>query len=340
MIQPYWQSEQTTLYQGDVFDILPWIQSESVHCCVTSPPYWALRDYGVDGQIGLEETIEEYLEKMVLVFREVKRILRDDGTLWLNMGDTYNFGKVRPMEALNAGGYCNSDTLSRQRISSLKPKDLIGIPWRLAFALQADGWYLRSDIIWHKPNAMPESVKDRPTKCHEYLFLLSKNKKYYYDAQAIREPVTGNAHSRGNGVNPKAKVPLNWDTDPGAHKRHNRCGRNSHTRVDRTPNNRHGKVKQNESFSASISGLVQTRNKRSVWSVGTSPCTFAHFATFPAKLIEPCILAGCPIEGIVLDPFAGSGTTLRVAKRLNRQAIGIELNPEYCEIAKKQFEVA
>lgn len=288
----------------------------SVHCVVTSPPYWGLRDYGVERQLGLQPTLDEYIVDMIAVFREVWRVLRADGTLWLNLGDTYaNGGKwgghsggknIRSA----AGGYDRS-----HRASCLKPKDLCGIPWRVAFALQEDGWYLRSDIIWHKPNPIPESVTDRPTKAHEYLFLLAKREHYYYDADAIKEPVSGNAHSRGNGANTKAcgrRVPAGWDTGPGAHR------------------DLVGRYKQNESFSAAISGkTITTRNKRSVWTIAPLAYSGAHFATFPEALVRPCILAGCPAGGIVFDPFVGSGTTLRVAMQLGRHAIGCDLSFDY-----------
>jgi DNA modification methylase len=323
---------------GDAIEQLSLLSDESVQCCVTSPPYWGLRDYGVTGQIGLEATPEAFLEKMVAVFEQVRRVLRKDGTCWINMGDSY---------ASNAGGYSetgsrgatscpriSAGTMSaivqnRKRLpaSGLKAKDLCGMPWRLAFALQAAGWYLRCDIIWHKPNPMSESVRDRPTKSHKYLFLLSRNERYYFDAEAIKEPVTGNAHTRGNGVNPKAyKMPDGWDTGPGAHGAFHRNGRekgktpgrNSRIHMDR--DNEHAArakhPRQNASFSAAVRGLVEKRNKRSVWTVATAPYKEAHFATFPPKLIRPCILAGTKLGDLVLDPFGGSGTTAMVALQL------------------------
>jgi site-specific DNA-methyltransferase (adenine-specific) len=304
---------------GDALEILKTLEAESAHCCVTSPPYWGLRDYGVDGQIGLESAPAPYIERLVEVFREVRRVLRDDGTLWLNIGDSY----VRSGGEQSGG---NRDLLhmegKQQRMTSvpdgMKPKNLVGIPWRVAFALQADGWYLRSDIIWHKPNPMPESVTDRPTKAHEYIFLLSKNQKYFYDADAIKEPVTGNAHSRGSGVNPKA-------------------GKNEQSGDRRKEGfNERWKVKQNPSFSAAVKDLVSERNKRTVWTVPTDPFSGAHFACFPPKLIKPCILAGCPAGGTVIDPFFGSGTTGQVAEQLGRKWIGIELNPEYAKLIEKR----
>ena len=256
------------IINGNCLDILPTLEEQSVHTCITSPPYWGLRDYGEDDQLGLESTPEEYVANMVQVFGEVKRVLRDDGTLWLNLGDSYG-----------------------------KEKQLTGIPWRVALALQANGWILRQDIIWHKPNPMPESVTDRCTKAHEYIFLLSKNKKYYYDHEAIKE----NAKSKFNGGGNKGRI--------GA-----------------------------EGWIGHTENLDMTRNKRSVWTVNTKPYKGAHFATFPPDLIEPCILAGCPKGGIVLDPFAGAGTTGLVAKRFGCGLVGVELNPEYAEMARTRIE--
>lgn len=282
------------ILQGDVLEKMAEIPDESVHTCVTSPPYWGLRDYGQPGQIGLEKTPEEYVTRLVEVFREVRRVLRNDGTLWLNLGDSYakttsNNGGYSDKSTL--GGFTNPKTKGRQlndngtRVKlehGLKTKDLVGIPWRVAFALQADGWYLRSDIIWHKPNAMPESVRDRPTKAHEYIFLLSKSPRYYYDADAIRVP----------------------------------------------------HIHQNKDNSGGVGFNHKGRNKRTVWNVSTRPFKGAHFAVFPPDLIRPCILAGAPEGGVVLDPFFGSGTTGLVAQENGRDWIGIELNPEYVEIAR------
>jgi DNA modification methylase len=332
------------ILQGDCLDRLCTLPDQSVNCCVTSPPYWGLRDYGVAGQIGLEKTPAEYVAKMVEVFREVRRVLRDDGTLWLNLGDSYcsqgglHDGREDNQPGVGAkrvwrNGSGRADGVVDERgqrnrngvaVGGLAPKNLIGIPWRVAFALQADGWYLRSDIIWHKPNPMPESVTDRPTKAHEYIFLLSKNERYYYDSDAIKEPVTGNAHARGTGVNPKAKTP----------------GKNSRIHQDRDPNHSPlRKTKQNESFSAAVRGLVESRNKRSVWTVATAPYREAHFATYPPDLIKPCIFAGCPTGGVTLDPFCGSGTTGQVALELGRNAILIELNPEYAKLIEQRTNV-
>jgi len=306
----------TTILQGDALPLLRTIKPESVQCCVTSPPYWGLRDYGVEGQLGLEKTPEEYVTKMVEVFREVKRVLKADGTLWLNLGDSYATGTKadRQIGTLDFG----QGTMKARQINrigtpaGLKTKDLVGIPWRVAFALQADGWYLRSEIIWHKPNPMPESVTDRPTKSHEQIFLLSKSQRYYYDADAVREPSEGTDKRLSRSPEEVA----------------NGAMRNSD--LERFGTTR-GKVNQ-----PCCNPLG--RNKRSVWTVPTKPYKQAHFATFPPKLIEPCILAGSRSGDIVLDPFAGSGTTLAVAKQLGRQAVGIELNPAYCELIQKRID--
>lgn len=304
---------------GDARNVLATLQIESVNCCVTSPPYWGLRDYGHDGQIGLEQTPEAYVSELVAVFREVKRVLRDDGTLWLNLGDSF-FSTTK-----GSGGPDSSSTLvgtkaehNGQRMESrmlsagdtgIKPKDLVGIPWRVAFALQADGWYLRSDIIWAKPNPMPESVTDRPTKSHEYVFLLSKGSRYYFDAEAIKEealrPTVRHKSTRKTNVQEAAFLG-NAPTNLG------RCG----TAED------------------------GTRNARTVWTIATQPYPEAHFATFPPALARRCIRAGCPVGGTVIDPFAGSGTTGAVAIEEGREFVGIELNPAYVALAEKRFRGA
>lgn len=291
------------ILHGDALTMLKTLPDESVHCCVTSPPYWGLRDYGVDGQLGLEKTPEEYVAKMTAVFHEVRRVLRDDGTLWLNLGDSYasntkGSGGTSSIQVSNAGSRYNP----RKFNHGVKEKDLIGIPWMVAFALRADGWYLRQDIIWHKPDPMPESVKDRCTKAHEYVFLLSKSSRYFYDNEAIKVPVK-----------------QDWGTR------------------DRT----NGKYRNEGSGLQPHGGLEKSyekANRRSVWSVTTKGYKEAHFATFPPDLIEPCILAGCPEGGTVLDPFFGAGTTGLVCSRLNREYIGIELNAEYVEMAKRRIE--
>jgi DNA modification methylase len=288
-----------------------------VQTCVTSPPYFGLRDYGHDGQIGLEQTPEEYIAAMVEVFRCVKDVLADDGTLWLNIGDSYNGsgGNHKPHHKNDSGfqGKIGADSYQGRgnKIEGLKPKDLIGIPWMLAFALRADGWYLRQDIIWHKPNPMPESVRDRCTKAHEYIFLMSKSEKYFFDSKAMKEPAVGNAN--GAAASFKRKGSKREQTIPGQ-------GYGTH-RPDRQD------VAYNE-----------TRNRRSVWTVSTKPYKGAHFATFPTALIEPCILAGSRQNDIVLDPFMGSGTTAQVALQHGRQYLGCELNPEYGDLQQKRLQ--
>jgi len=293
---------------GDALEVLKRLPDQSIHCCVTSPPYWSLRDYGVEGQVGLEESPERYVESIVDVFREVKRVLRDEGTVWLNLGDSYaGSGRMGSFVDSKAkkGMKIIKDYHRNKPIEGLKPKDLCGIPWRVAFALQADGWWLRSDIIWSKPNPMPESVRDRPTKAHEYIFLLSKSKKYYYDYEAIAERSVSAGETRGGGVKYS-----NREVDNGIGGHHN---------LDK------------------YGVTLQFRNKRDVWTVATKPFKEAHFAVFPPDLIRPCVLAGCPPGGIVLDPFFGAGTTGLVAKQERRGYIGIELNPEYVEMARARI---
>ena len=285
---------------GGCIESLRRMPAESVHTCVTSPPYFGLRDYGVDGQLGLEPTPDEFVSALVAVFREVWRVLRDDGTLWLNLGDSY---ARSPAKGGSGPGGKNrewyGDNYGQARGAEipdgLKQKDLIGIPWRVAFALQADGWYLRQDIIWHKPNPMPESVRDRCTKAHEYVFLLSKSPRYYFDSAAIKEPaVKGAAGSTFNS--------------------------------GKTATHQMGRSSEKERIEDG------KRNRRSVWNVATKPYAGAHFATFPPDLIEPCILAGCPEGGVALDPFGGSGTTAGVALKHGRNAILCELNAEYADL--------
>ena len=295
-----------TILLGDALEKLRELPPESVHTCVTSPPYYNLRDYGIEGQIGRERTPEEYVAKLVDVFREVRRVIRKDGTVWVNIGDSYatRSGPQPPTNTRNSCGHTE-----KRPPSGYKYKDLIGIPWLLAFALRADGWYLRQDIIWNKSNCMPESVRDRCTKSHEYIFLLSKSERYYFDLQAIKEPAgaKGNARTfRGGGAYTGGQ------------------SFNNSAEVDRES---HGNTK-NE---------AGTRNKRDVWTVSTTGFRGAHFAVFPEKLIEPCILAGCPAGGTVLDPFTGSGTTGVVAKRLGRNFVGCEINPVYYEMATRRI---
>jgi len=336
------------IYQGNCLDTLKKIESQSINTCITSPPYWGLRDYGTaeweggdkscdhqgeimrkhhisdnkekpreffknlcgkcgavrkDNQLGLEETPEEFVNNLVEVFREVKRVLRDDGTVWLNLGDSYSSGGRTTTTNQSLRGDKNYGVTRPKPSKGIKPKDLIGIPWRVAFALQADGWYLRQDIIWHKPNPMPESVKDRCTKAHEYIFLLSKSVKYYFDNEAIKEDASTVATKRN-------KMGEGYQADYAKGKRFSDGER--------------------------VWGSTK-RNKRSVWTVTTKPFKGAHFATFPMDLIEPCVLAGCPEGGTVLDPFGGSGTTAVVANGHNRDAIICELNSEYIDIAEQRI---
>lgn len=314
-----------------------------VQCIVTSPPYWGLRDYGVAGQIGLEPTIQEFIAVMVDVFDLARQVLADDGTAWINMGDCYATGAGKVNTAPGGGtqgerwaGIRGDDKHraigpltqpNRMPQPGLKPKDLVGQPWRLAFALQDAGWWLRSDIVWSKPNPMPESCKDRPTKSHEYLFLLAKSEKYFFDFDAFQEPTTGGAHARSTAVHPAG-----WAIGEGSHHavQHNTPKAIAGTGVgfgrgfDKQAKPR---VKNNSSMDAALRDMPSTRNRRTVWTIPTQAYSGAHFATFPEALVEPCILAGCPVGGTVLDIFFGSGTTGQVAQRLGRNFIGIDLNP-------------
>ena len=295
---------------GNAIEVLKELPDCSVDCCITSPPYLGLRDYGVNGQIGLENSVQDYINRLTDIFKEVRRVLKNDGTLWLNIGDSY--------------------VSSNSEYSNCKRKDLIGVPWLLAFALRNDGWYLRQDIIWEKPNAMPESVKDRCTKSHEYIFLFSKQSKYYFDYEAIKEPAVGfnnivPAGSKGT-LRPNSRL----------RKGNSRTFRGGGVYTKgQSFNNSAETTRESHGNSENITGL---RNKRSVWTVATQGYKEAHFATFPEKLIEPCVLAGSRDGGIILDPFIGSGTTAVVAKKFNRGFIGIELNPEYVEMTKRRLE--
>lgn len=295
---------------GDCIDGMRTLPDQSVSCCVTSPPYFGLRDYGVDGQIGLEATPDAFVARLVDVFREVRRVLRDDGTLWLNLGDSYGSFGGNTYSGFNerwsgTGGAGSKQDATLYGVTAhkadtgLRPKNLLGIPWRVAFALQADGWYLRQDIIWSKPNPMPESVTDRCTKAHEYVFLLSKSARYFFDAEAIKEPAV-----------------------------YADSGRSSATKHDLSS----ARKRDGSDLAPSFRAVTETRNRRSVWTVTTKPFAGAHFATFPPDLIEPCILAGSPVGGTVLDPFGGSGTTAGVAIKHGRNAILCELNPEYARL--------
>lgn len=319
--------EKNTIINGNSLEVLKSLPDNSIDCCVTSPPYYALRDYGCDGQIGLEETPEKYIESLCDVFSEVRRVLTPQGTLWLNIGDSYNGNKVGNTEVVKNKKVSESNNFHKKLWGGAKPKDLIGIPWMLAFALRSQGWYLRQDIIWHKGNPLPESVTDRCTKSHEYIFLLSKSQKYYFDHEAIQEEATSSDKPRVFGAN-NQKGTL----------------RNDIGRVykPRTKNCQYDGQRPNSMHLAREAGLPDgvypVRNKRDVWTVNTKPCKEAHFATYPFELIKPCILAGCPENGIVLDPFMGSGTTAIVARSLNRNYLGVELNPEYIKIAHKRLE--
>ena len=326
--------EKNTIINGNSLEVLKSLPDNSIDCCVTSPPYYALRDYGCDGQIGLEETPEKYIERLCEVFSEVRRVLTPEGTLWLNIGDSYNGNKVGNTEVVKNKKVSESNDFHKKLWGGAKPKDLIGIPWMLAFALRSQGWYLRQDIIWHKPNPMPESVTDRCTKSHEYIFLMSKSQKYYFDYEAIQEPCADQSRTnyacgnRTNGINKD--------------RNDNDFGERSKNWKPRTKNCQYDGQKPNSFHLSRENGEPDkeyyVRNKRDVWSVNVKPCSEAHFATYPFELIKPCILAGCPEDGIVLDPFMGSGTTAIVARSLNRNYLGVELNPEYIKIAHKRLE--
>lgn len=383
------------IHCGDTRELLKQIPDESINCCVTSPPYWGLRDYGtasweggnsscshieseirtgkgleelskryrgggkkqgqvnaiqyktvchecgavrVDQQMGLEKTPDEFVKSMVEVFREVKRVLRDDGTLWLNLGDSYcanSTGNQGNGKSTLGGGKDTQIEAGKRpdkKVIGLKPKNLVGIPWRVAFALQADGWYLRQDIIWAKPNPMPESVTDRCTKSHEYIFLMSKSERYFYDHEAIKEPAIGGQCPSASSFEREVNEPIR----PGQIYQQHRKKR---------PSKKKGSFNgKTEAMAATgqnaFRAVTDFRNKRSVWTVSTKPYKKAHFATFPPKLIEPCILAGCPKGGVVLDPFSGAGTTAFVASENNRQYIGFELNPDYIEISEVRIKNA
>ncbi len=323
---------------GDALTGLKLLESESIDTCITSPPYYNLRDYGRKGQIGLEATPDEYISNLVSIFREVRRVLRHDGTLWVNIADSYaGSGKGGSAYPENAKKYKQGSNrgsverhLPKTPVYNCKPKDMIGIPWMLAFALRNDGWYLRQDIIWAKPNPMPESVKDRCTKSHEYIFLLSKSPRYYFDSEAIAEPCADSS---------MARYSQNLDNQNGS---------------DRVPGKTNGKMKavlpryggkkyteDPDLFCRTKSGRIYEfrpkRNKRDVWTVSTKPYKGAHFATFPDTLITPYVLAGSRVGGSVLDPFCGSGTTLVVANRCGRNGIGIELNDDYEQLIKDRI---
>jgi len=289
----------------------------SVHCAVTSPPYYGLRDYGADGQIGREPTPGEYVERLTVVFRELRRVLRPDGTFWLNISDTYcgTGSKGATTDPKYPQGRTGQSVSIARQVQGCKPKDLIGIPWLLAFALRADGWYLRNDIIWEKANPMPESVRDRCTRCYEHVFLLTKSKKYYFDSLAIAEPIAATTARRLKG------------------------GRGEHHKyADGIPGQTAQSINRPRAAGAYEDYMISpVRNKRDVWHINTVPYSGGHFAAFPPKLAQTCIIAGCPENGIVLDPFIGSGTTGLAAKELNRRYIGIELNAEFCGLARERI---
>lgn len=335
--------EVNKIYQRNVLD-MPWpLEDNSVDCCVTSPPYWALRNYGVAGQIGMEETPELYVQALVKVFEEVRRVLKPTGTLWLNLGDTYYGGKGANGASkayLDNRNVINKKELiatapgetrpNDRKIDGLKPKDLIGIPWMVAFALRTTGWYLRQDIIWHKPNPMPESVTDRCTKAHEYIFLFSKSKSYYYDGAAIRQPLADSSVQR---LAQDLEFQRGSDRVPGKTNGAMKAVRFGGTKYG-DDTNEYSRTKSGNEWNVNEEGA----NKRSVWTVATVPFKEAHFATFPEGLITPCILAGSPAGGIILDPFVGAGTTALVALSHGRNFIGFELNPEYIAIANKRLK--
>lgn len=358
------------ILQGDVRDMLATLSDESVHCVVTSPPYWGLRDYGVDGQLGMEPTMGEHIETMVDVFREVRRLLRKDGTVWLNYGDCYAtspngrsaadtkaagnddrtfrdkpFSTVRPIcdpeyrKRTTGGIHAERRDDSGARIVAggyLKPKDLCMIPNRLAIALQDDGWWVRSEIIWHKPNPMPESVTDRPATAHEKVWLLSKSARYWYDAQAVRRPIAPGSVDR---------YAQNIDGQEGSHRANGGAKTNGtmkavggpHRDKQRGHGRRHAGFNDRWDAMPKDEQQANGANLRNVWTIATAPFSEAHFATFPPTLAETCIKAGCPLNGTVLDPFGGSGTTGLVADRLGRNAILIELNPDYAAMAERRI---
>jgi DNA modification methylase len=311
--------------QGNCIDKIKELEDNSIDCVVSSPPYFGLRNYGVDGQFGLEKTYQDYIANTLKVFETFKPKLKDTATIWWNVGDSYSSGS-RKTTTLQTVRKPKSNEISKSKHkyldglivrpaiqTGIKEKDLLMIPNRVAIALQDAGWYIRSEIIWHKPNPMPESVRDRPTSAHEKIWLITKNKKYYYNADAIREPCTEST---------KQRYKSGWN---GNEKRDYVSGKQNH-------------FSKYIGTEKSKQDALKGRNKRNVWTITTKPCKEAHFATFPKDLIEPCIKAGCPENGIVLDPFGGSGTTGIVAKSLNRKSIMIELNPEYIKIAKKRIE--
>ena len=344
-----------TIICGDALSELKKLPDKSIQCCVTSPPYYGLRDYKVNGQIGLESSPSEYVLKLVSIFHELNRVLRDDGTFWLNLGDTYagSWGAMSYAKGSIAARRFGGDgekigrPVSSRMSEGMKQKDLIGIPWRVAFALQADGWYLRSDIIWAKRNCMPESVTDRPTRSHEYIFLLSKSARYYYDHEAIKEPCIYDVDGTGTEAR-KARASVELKSHPTAERAGIRPGgyKNSVNFDGKNKGNekQRGHSRRHDGFNGRWDNMEREeqctgmRNKRDVWTVSPANYPEAHFATFPKKLITPCVLAGCPVGGTVLDPFAGSGTTGEVCLENRRKAVLIELNPEYIKLIEKRCD--
>ena len=310
--------ELDTIFCGDALNVLRTLPDNFVHCCITSPPYYALRDYGAAGQIGREDTPAQYVARLTEVFSEVWRVLRPNGTLWLNIADTYcgTGSKGDHLDPKNPSGRNGQCVSLAQRVENVKAKDMIGIPWMLAFSLRDSGWYLRNDIIWMKENPMPESVKDRCARCYEHIFLFSKSRKYHFDYKAISEPIapaTAERLKRGmKGGNKFGKA------IPGQ----------AHVQTINRPRG-HGEITDAE--------INPLRNKRDVWTINTVPFKGGHYAAYPPKLVETCLLAGCPEDGIVLDPFLGSGTTAMVAKNMGRHYVGIELNPEFTELAYQRI---
>lgn len=376
-----------TVLIGDALTRLRELPDSSIDCIVTSPPYWGLRDYGVSEQIGLEASFDDFLMRLLDVFAECYRVLKPSGSMWINMGDSYSHSGGQGgggKQATNRGSSTKASRRQGQGVN-LPQKSIIGQPWRLAFALQEAGWTLRSDIIWSKPNPMPESVRDRPSRSHEYLFFFVKSRRYYYDAKAIAEPIA-DASLAGSGNKQRKygdevgrdgshvgrsipwKPPTGWDLEPGAHGSIHRDGRSGEVEMpdfykgslpgrkdgpgqdrrsknsrkpnkytDETNTRPSERMGRHPGWRKDIDAFRPLRNARTVWEISTQPYPDAHFATFPSELPRRCILAGCPEGGVVLDPFAGSGTTLAVAVNLARRAIGIEINPEYAELIRKRL---
>lgn len=323
------------ILQGDVLEILPTIPGGSVNCCITSPPYWGLRDYGDPKQIGNERTPEEYIAKMVALFGDVRRILKDDGTLWLNLGDCYaNDGKFG---GETGGKQAYHDDINRKRIgrekrfTGLKPKDLVGIPWRVAFALQADGWWLRGDHVWAKPNGMPESVTDRPTRAHEYVFLLTKSERYFYDSEAVRTAPKASTVTR---------LAQDVESQAGSFRANGGGKTNGTMKAVKRSDKQRGHTRRHAGFNERWDAMERDEqvrdgaNLRSVWWIPPAQCKQAHFAVMPKRVAQICILAGCPEGGTILEPFLGSGTTALVAQKNGCNYIGIELNADYAKLAR------